>query len=458
MDEVVDRIGTGEVLGRIDALLDRLEADRCGLDPAARLQLVKTARRVASRIDALASVLLAEADAVEASMRATRTPLSAWLGLDEKLSKREAAGALHRAKELADNPKVRAAASAGTIGTGQARAITGVLTRLAPQLDEAQKETAAALLVDWAEDLDADQLAKSSDRVLRTVAPRQSDDLVETRLQREAEAAQRQRSLRLWRDAGSVRFDGSLPRLEGEAWIALLDAHAESLRRCALEERDPLADSLTPEQRRADALIAMVRQHQVTRQAPSSGGDRPRVVVTIDYVKLRNEAAGAGLIGDEPISAGALRRLCCDAGILPAVLGGSSQILDIGRETRVIPPAIRAALVVRDGGCAFPTCHARAAVCEAHHIVPWWAGGVTAVSNLVLLCHHHHGLVEPDRHGVREQWRARLATDGTAEFRCPKRYDPQQRWIRHQRFASRSGPEPATETRSNSRAGPSTAA
>jgi len=429
------RAGAGQALAQIELLLDRIHPDRSGLEPQARLELVKVARRVSSRIDALAGVLLAEADAGDASMRATRTPLSSWLGL-QAMSKREAAAALHRAKELASHPQVGEAATAGRIGSGQARAIGRVLNQLAPQLDEDQQQSAETLLLDWAGDLDADQLAKAIDRVLAAVAPNDADHPIEARLQREHELARRLRALRLWRDGGSVRFDGSLPRVEGEAWISLLDAHAESLRRCALEERDPLATSPTPEQRRADALIVMVRQHQVTKQAPRAGGDRPRVMITVDYGRLRDEAAAAGLLGDQPISAGELRQLGCDADVLPGVLGGTSQPLDFGRETRVVPSGMRAALILRDGGCAFPTCHARAAVCEAHHIVPWWKGGSTCLNNLVLLCHHHHSLVEPDRYGMRDQWHIRITPHGIPELQPPVRYDREQRWLRHQRFTN----------------------
>lgn len=66
---------------------------------------------------------------------------------------------------------------------------------------------------------------------------------------------------------------------DAEGWIAIIDAYVESRRRNAVEERDPLATTLTPEQRRADALLAMIRAHQAGRRAPSTGGDRPRVVV-----------------------------------------------------------------------------------------------------------------------------------------------------------------------------------
>lgn len=179
-----------------------------------------------------------------------------------------------------------------------------------------------------------------------------------------------------------MRFDGSLPRVEAEQWMTLLEAHAESLRRTSLEARDPVEGVPSPERRHADALVAMVRAHQVGRQAPASGGDRPRVLVRLDYEQLLRGAAGAGLIADgERLSAGELRRLCCDAGLVPAVLGGPSEVLDVGREHRLVTPALRTALVARDGGCAFPSRQARPAVCEAHHITPWWAGGPTALSN-----------------------------------------------------------------------------
>lgn len=351
------------------------------------------------------------------------------------MSKREASGALHRARELAQHPDVGVAATTGRIGAGQARAITRILDQLSPQLRPAEQRKAEEVLVELATTMDADQLAKAAGHVLAAVAPSQVDELLETRLQREAEAGYRNRSLRFFRDGGSVRFDGSLPRVEAEAWMMLLDAHAESLRRAAVEAHDPLTAPVTPEQRRADALIAMIDKHQVTSQAPGSGGDRPRVLVTLDYARLLEAAAGAGLIAtDEPISAGELRRLCCDGDIVPAVLGGRSEILDVGREYRLVTPAIRTALVLRDGGCAFPTCQTRPASCEAHHIQPWWAGGRTDLANLVLLCHHHHALVEPARYGARDQWEVRIALDGRPDFLPPARLDADRRPMRHGRF------------------------
>ena len=432
-----EQIPVSEALAEVAALLDRIEPDRSALHPTARLECARISRQLTGRLEALAALLLAEADQTQASLRTTGTPTTSWLGIDQKLSKREATGALHRAKELASHPGVGQAAASGAIGGGQAKVITRMLDQLAPQLDKLQQERAEQVLVELAGSLDADQLAKAAGRVLQEVAPRDGGELLETRLQRQAEAAERNRSLRFFRDGGSVRFDGSLPRVDAEAWMALLDAHTESLRRTVVEERDPLAPPLTPEQRRADALMAMICQHQVTKQAPSSGGDRPRVLVKLDYAKLLADAAGAGLLADdEQLSAGELRRLCCDAGLIPVVLGGPSEILDVGREQRLVTPAIRTALVLRDGGCAFPTCTTRAGVCEAHHLVPWRLGGITALSDLVLVCKHHHGVVEPAKYGIRDQWEVRIALDGVPEFIPPGRLDPQRRPIRHARFAT----------------------
>lgn len=405
-----------------------------------RLECAQLARGLASRLTALAAVLLAKADAGQESLRQAGTPTSSWLTVKAGLSKREAAGLLHQAHELAGHPEVAQAAAVGRISVGQARAIGTVLDGLR-ELDDTQQAQAEALLLDLAGSMDTDRLAKAAPQVLAQVAPAQAEETLERRLQRQAEAAQRNRSLMFRRDgSGSILFSGSLPLVEGEAWIAQLDAYTESRRRTALEERDPSGAGLTPEQRRADALIAMILNHATGRRAPKVGGDRPRVVVTVEYARLVADATAAGLIGDEPLSAGDLRRLCCDADLLPAVLGGPSTVLDVGRDHRLVPADLRAALVLRDGGCVFPGCHARPSQCEAHHIVPWWHDGATAMSNLALLCHHHHGLVEPARYAVRDQWQIRIGADGIPETIPPRRCDPERHPLRHARHHTGQDP------------------
>jgi hypothetical protein len=92
--------------------------------------------------------------------------------------------------------------------------------------------------------------------------------------------------------------------------------------------------------------------------------------------------------GDLPI------RLRTAMTLLPPALGGApTQPLEVGRATRVVSPAQRAALAVRDGGCRYPGCDRPVAWCDAHHLRHWLHGGPTDLENLVLLCRAHHRAV-----------------------------------------------------------------
>ncbi len=434
------------LLAEIEACLDRFDVSEVGRGE--RLAVSQRAQRLASRLSAVSVTLLGMADAASESLRDAGTPTSTWLATKGGLSKREAAGMLHQARELCQRPGVGQAAVDGAISVAKARTISRVLDGLTG-LDAEQSAQAERVMLDLAARQDNDQLAKAAPVVLAAVAGDDADTAQERQLQRQAEAAQRNRSLVFGRDGnGSVTFSGSLPRVAGEAFITLVDSYAESRRRSAVEERDPAAALRTSAQRRADALLDLIAAHQAERRAPSTGGDRPRVMVTLNYDRLRSAAVGAGIIAeDELISAGELRRLCCDADLVPAVLGGASETLDVGREHRLVTRGIRTALVLRDGGCVFPGCSTRPAVCEAHHLTPWWDGGETALSNLALLCHHHHGLVEPAKYTTRDQWELRIGDDGIPEAIPPRRYDPQRRPIRHQRFGQEGdrGPNRSAE-------------
>jgi hypothetical protein len=130
---------------------------------------------------------------------------------------------------------------------------------------------------------------------------------------------------------------------------------------------------------------------------PATGGHRPQVMVTIGYEDLVGETGRPGdAVFSEQIGARSIRRIACDADIIPLVLGGAGQILDLGRAQRLFPPHLRRALVARDKGCAFPDCSIPASWCEAHHLTPWSRGGSTSIDNGVLLCSRHHHLLHHD--------------------------------------------------------------
>jgi len=188
-------------------------------------------------------------------------------------------------------------------------------------------------------------------------------------------------------------LENGMTRISGQ-----LDPEGAAVLRAAL---DPLSapnpceenggrDPRPADRRRAEALV------EICRRAAAAGGAAPattkaQVVVTIDLERLTGAVRGAGLTLDRQVlSPQSVRRLACDASIIPMVLGSQSQPLDVGRTKRLVTPALLAALWARDKGCTYPGCGRPPQWSEAHHVQHWADGGPTALTNLALLCAAHH--------------------------------------------------------------------
>ena len=163
----------------------------------------------------------------------------------------------------------------------------------------------------------------------------------------------------------------------------------------ALPDTDaPVTDAPEP------TTDAPERSCTCSRTPPSASAERYLVLFNVDQKTLEGETGGrAELDGEATVSLETARRLTCDSAVVRIVRGAKSEILDVGRKTRVIPPAIRRALWARDGGCRFPGCGSRHAC--GHHIKHWALGGKTSLDNLVLLCHAHHKAVHEGGFEVR---------------------------------------------------------
>ncbi len=373
---------------------------------------------------------------------------------------------------------MRAALAAGAVGVDQARAIVGALADLPSEVGREVVDKAAAALVGYADQFPPPQLARLGSQILWHVAPAEADEADRLALARSEERAARDRYLSFTPDGpSSVRVHGRLG-LEAAAVVhAALDPLCNPAARAVPGARpgsadgvgripapasaaagvlgawrrsgarvDPVppstgaadsrgsgsagivgsaptrgaggvsgADDRTAGQRRADALVEVCRMVLAGGRLPDNGGDRPQVVVTVPFDPLRR-AFGAGVIdtGDR-LSADAARRLACDARILPAVLDGAGQPLDLGRERRLFTGPLRRALVLRDGGCAFPGCDRPPRWCDGHHVVHWADGGATSLANAVLLCGHHHRLI----HDARAGWSVHIGADGRPAFVPP---------------------------------------
>ncbi len=177
-------------------------------------------------------------------------------------------------------------------------------------------------------------------------------------------------------------------------------------------------DDRTPAQRRAAALAdacAFVLDHG---DLPTTTGQRPHLTVTIRLTDLEQRTRGAVLDLGGALSPTGLRQLACDARVIPVVLDGAGQPLDIGRAQRTVPEHLRRAVVARDGGCA--RCGRPPSWCEVHHVQEWQHGGPTDLDNLVLLCRACHRLIH------HAGWAVTLHR-GRATFTPPAWIDPDQR-------------------------------
>ncbi|MGH3931466.1 MAG: DUF222 domain-containing protein [Pseudonocardiaceae bacterium] len=146
----------------------------------------------------------------------------------------------------------------------------------------------------------------------------------------------------------------------------------------------------TVEQRQTDALLELCDRARATDEFPNTGGEPSHLTVTIDWEMLRAGLGGATLDYGHPISAADTRRMAYDCRVIPVVLGGDSEPLDVGRAMRTVPLGISRALVARDGGCAFPGCHRSPGLCAVHHARHRIDDGETKVDNCCLLCPLHH--------------------------------------------------------------------
>jgi hypothetical protein len=182
---------------------------------------------------------------------------------------------------------------------------------------------------------------------------------------------------------GTTVVNGQFEDLAGETVLTALHAYT-----------DPPSDTDTRStaRRRADAFVRICEV--ALAQTGDMERDRAQVSIVIDWATLVANAPGRldGLFTG-PIHERDIERLLCDCEVSRVVTGPDGLPLDVGRIRRTPTPAIRRAVIARDGGCRYPGCDRPAGFCEVHHVVHWINGGRTAVHNLVLLCDRHHHVI-----------------------------------------------------------------
>ncbi|MGH7397706.1 MAG: DUF222 domain-containing protein, partial [Candidatus Rokuibacteriota bacterium] len=241
--------------------------------------------------------------------------------------------------------------------------------------------------------------------------------------QAEARAAARQHAghaLHVYQDAdGTVVLRGRLTPDVGALLLRALDAARETLYQRARgagvppAATDPAMAPPTRAQQQADALALVAETALHQELDPGAPGERYQVVVHVDAAVLADPArpGQSGLEAGSHVPAETSRRLACDASRVVMRHDAEGQVVEIGARTRTIPPALRRALLHRDGSCRFPGCAVR--VGQGHHVRHWAQGGPTTLANLVLLCRRHHRAVHEEGYQVVR------GPDGALQFRRP---------------------------------------
>jgi Domain of unknown function (DUF222)/HNH endonuclease len=388
---------------------------------------------------------------------------AAWLRGRLRLGVGTASSAVRTAQALFRGPLTQTAQALtdGELSVAHAQ----VLASGTDSLPEHVTAEAEPVLVEAARQLDPGRLRRLLGHLLQVADPDGAD--------RDRERRHARRGVWLAPTfEGMVALDGLLEPEAGQTLLAAL----EPLARPA-----DATDTRSGSQRKADALCELARRHLEGGRLPQTGGVRPQLQVTVDLDSLLGHP---GALGGEtgwagPLDPEACRRLACDGALtrvivtrhpsdhdqpshhqlgqpdqpdpgpgtkpppaandphpiqglqgrlraamalLPPVLGGApTQPLEVGRTTRVIQPAQRNALTVRDGGCVFPDCERPLAWCEAHHLRHWLHGGPTDLANLALLCRVHHRAVHEGG------WQLTRQPDGRLTATPPHRRHPTAR-------------------------------
>lgn len=383
---------------------------------AALVQLSAAATQVT---ELLARVLATSDDLAEES---GARDAAAYLGHHTRRDRADACRLHRQGVALGHHPLTTAAVRSGRASMAQAEAITTAVDLLPDELPQPLKVEAEEYLLGYVDSCTPRQLRVLGQKVLEVVAPDVADELLGRKLADDEREARRRTFFSYRRNGdGTTDIKARLSDLTATRLLTYLQSfmnprrdHLDDDARGAgtngaeqvhpdTHEPGRAPDDRRPHGERMGAALTSLLETLDASHLPVHGGNATTVVVTIGYEKL---LSGLGYAttpdvngGDHLVSAAEARRLACTARIVPAVLDGASQVLDLGRARRLATPAQRLALALVQRTCIAEGCHLPATWCEAHHGDDTWAAGAgrTDLAELELACsRHHHLLHDPD--------------------------------------------------------------
>ena len=308
-----------------------------------------------------------------------------------------------------ERPVLAAGMREGDVTLAQAHVIRRALDALPARVAPSTVALAEAHLVAYAGEFGPKELGRLGRRILDVVAPEIAEQAEADRLaDLEKNAAERTRLTMRRQGDGTTRISGLVPDAIGTRLATYLEAFANPRQQAGSSNaagntgRDTggnAADPVTrlPYPRRLGQALCQFLEAVDPTRLPVHGGDATTVIVTIPLASLKAQLGAADLLGaglvpgddltGDRITAAQARRLACTAKILPAVLGGDSLPIDLGRAKRLFTPAQRKALLIRDQTCRAEGCDTPGTWCDAHHTDPWHTGGPTDLANASCSAH-----------------------------------------------------------------------
>ncbi|MDN4163135.1 HNH endonuclease signature motif containing protein [Nocardioides abyssi] len=360
------------------------------------------ATRLRARVEALELRLAAEADRRAIGDKVGATDTASWWGHETRQDRPAAKRRMRLAESLDCHAPTSAALAEGAISVDHARVIAECVDKLPDDLEDPTiPERAEKHLLNEALDVTPKTLAILTKHVLTVVAPEIGEERDARALEREEREARAKAWLTMAPDGrGSYRGKFSIPTLHGEMLKEMLLAFAAPKHQAANKQDDQhqseVVERRPSPERMGDAFCELLERLPADK-LPKLGGLNASVVVLIDYSDLHSDIGRATLESGEPISASLARRMACEAGLIPAVLGRRSELLDLGRTARLFSGAQRRGLAITQKTCTTIGCDWPAHLCHAHHDDSWLHGGKSDTNNARLLCPRHHARIHDPR-------------------------------------------------------------
>ncbi|WP_460829180.1 HNH endonuclease [Nocardioides hungaricus] len=388
-------VAAAHVHAELDTVADASVWSMDATETAATLVALE---RAMARLVELEARVAAHADDVGVGQDVGASSAANWLAHETKATRSSAFQNVRLGHDLEQHPLTREALAAGEVLVEQARVIIRWVDRLPETVDAPTRENAEAHLLEQARHHDAQALNRLGKHLFEVVAPDEADAHEAKILEQQEQAAAKKCRLSLCDDdQGVTHGTFAIPTYHGAALRKMLGAIAAPKHQRATHgagvERRPTPEAM------GHALCELITRYPVDR-LPRTGGVNATIVVTIDLDVLIGRLEKAGILdtGDH-ISPAMARRLACEAGVIPVVLDGDSQPLDLGRKRRLFTEAQRLALQVRDHGCRAEGCD-RTTGLHAHHTTRWADDGHTDLANGITLCHWHHNRAHDTNYDV----------------------------------------------------------